>query len=328
MKRYALLTLFVLLLLTTLACKRSLEGETPPLTPSVLIGAATQTAGQSLGQTVVVPLRPAGTAVTAQPGDTPAPGTTPLPTQPPRRYAVFFLGEGDILNVRTGPGVGYDILTSLSYVDRDLEPAGGREEADGMFWQEITLPDGSTGWVSTSFLVEQVQSQAFCEDARIGELLDRLAAAIKGRDGEALARLVNPAHGLTIQYDWWNPTVTFTPDLARSLFISTNDYEWGIGGGSGLPIVGPFSEQVLPGLDDVFSQGHSRHCNLLDQGVAVGASSAELRWPADYANLNYVALYRLAPPDEEMNWRTWAVGIDYVAGQPYLAVLVQYSWSP
>jgi hypothetical protein len=42
--------------------------------------------------------------------------------------------------------------------------------------------------------------------------------------------------------------------------------------------------------------------------------------------MNYEALYRAAPAGDEMNWRTWVVGFDYVGGVPYIASVVQYAW--
>ena len=48
--------------------------------------------------------------------------------------------------------------------------------------------------------------------------------------------------------------------------------------------------------------------------------------PFEYGNFNYVALYRAADSGDEFNWRTWAVGIEYVRGQPLLVFLVQNAW--
>jgi hypothetical protein len=48
-------------------------------------------------------------------------------------------------------------------------------------------------------------------------------------------------------------------------------------------------------------------------------------WPSEYSNMNYISFHRAAPePGSQLNWRTWALGIEYLDGQPYLALLVQY----
>jgi hypothetical protein len=79
-------------------------------------------------------------------------------------------------------------------------------------------------------------------------------------------------------------------------------------------------------LQDVLNSDYTSHCNILESGTSAGGTTGLLTWSVEYANLNYMALFRAAPAGEEMNWRTWAVGIDYVGGVPYIAVIVQYAW--
>ena len=238
---------------------------------------------------------------------------------------MVMLGEGDLLNVRAGAGTGNDVLETLGPEVRDLQPTGNVEEVDGITWVEIQREGDATGWVSKAFLTEQVSSQAFCDDERAGKLIDEFIQAVKAQDGDALARLVSPVHGLTIQHNWWNPAVTLdSAETIRNIFFSTTDFDWGTADGSGLPVVGPFKDAVLPKLRDVLDADFTQHCNILESGTSAGGTTGQLTWPTEYANLNYIALFRAAPASEEMNWRTWVVGIEYVGGVPYLAVLIQY----
>jgi hypothetical protein len=162
----------------------------------------------------------------------------------------------------------------------------------------------------------------------VSNLIESLDQAITNQDGKMLARLISPIHGLTIWHNWWNPEVTYaSPDVVEELFISTVDYDWGTEDGSGSPITGPFKDKILPKLQDVFLSDHSSHCNILDTGISAGGTAGMLTWPSEYTNLNYIALFRSAPSaDDELNWRTWVVGVEYVDGIPYVVSLVQYYW--
>jgi len=303
------------LLIASLACTRSVSA--PPITPPPEVTVVPT-------QETVLP----SPVPVVQPTDTVAPPTqTPAEPKLAGLYAVIRLGEGDLLNVRAGPGTGNDVLDTLGPERRDLQPTGNVEEADGVTWVEIQRDSEATGWVSREFLTEQVVPQAFCDDERVGKLLDDFAQAVKNQDGEALARLVSPVQGLTMQHNWWNPAVKLdSPEAIKNLFFSTTDFDWGTADGSGLPLVGPFKEVILPKLQDVINADYTRHCNILESGTSAGGTAGLLTWPAEYANLNTMALFRAAAAGDEMNWRTWVVGIDYVGGTPYLSVLVQYGW--
>ncbi len=241
-------------------------------------------------------------------------------------YAVVFLAEGEVLNVRTGAGVTNDIVDSLPANARDLKTTGRQQDVDGVNWMEIQLPDGVTGWVSGKFLTLQVSAPQFCNDAQVGSLMDGLTNAIRNQDGAELARLSSPIHGLTLQYHIWGPPVTVTdPQALGNLFSSTVDYEW-MTTDEGETITGTFKDILLPPLEDVLLQSHTRHCNTLEQGVAAGVTQDGVYWPYDYRSLNYVSLFRQAAADNEQDWRTWVAGIEYVAGKPYLAVLLQFTY--
>jgi hypothetical protein len=304
---------------TSLACTRSVSS--PPITPlpeKTGIPSKVSTQGAALPS-------PTFRIMQTETLGTPTPTTEAVELA--GLYAVVGLGEGDLLNVRSGPGTSNDVLETLGPGIRNLQPTGKLEESDGITWLEIQRPSNTPGWVSRAFLTEQVEPQAFCEDERIDKLVDDFTAAIKNQDGEALSRLVSPVHGLTIQHNWWNPAVKLdSSEAIQNIFFSTTDFNWGTADGSGEPLVGPFKDMILPKLQDVVGTDYTRHCNVLESGTSAGGTTGTLTWPAEYANLNYEALYRAAPAGDEMNWRTWVIGIDYVGGVPYIASLVQYAW--
>ncbi|MFQ5406965.1 MAG: hypothetical protein ACE5FI_00895 [Anaerolineales bacterium] len=83
---------------------------------------------------------------------------------------------------------------------------------------------------------------------------------------------------------------------------------------------------IAPLLRDVLGGEFQRECNTLETGIAVGNTAGLTVLPFEYANFNYVALYRAAAPGDEFNWRTGAVGIEYLRGEPLIVFLVQYEW--
>jgi hypothetical protein len=254
---------------------------------------------------------------------------SPTPIVLPDLLAVFDLAEGDVLNVRSSASVAAEILETLEADTRDIRPTGRSEDSDGFRWVEIRRSTGDAGWVSQAFLVEQAPAEIFCTDPRVGQMLDQFTLAVRNQDGVALGKLISPTHGLRILRSQTGSPVVYDDDqTVSSLFTSTTEYEWGEDPASGMDVVGPFKDIILPNLLDVLSGSATRYCNTLQQGLAIGPTAATVAWPFDYAALNYVALSRPAPADQELNWRTWAAGIDYVSGIPYLAVLVQYYYTP
>lgn len=262
----------------------------------------------------------------------PVPATVPVEGQPtaiPRQMAVFSLVSPDVLNVRTEPGIDSDILEFLPADESGITPTGNTQQADGRLWTEIIRGDNVTGWVASEFLAEEVDPAVMCADSRLTPLVDQFIQALRKRDGAAFAALVSPLHGLRIHLSQDVEGVVITEPLdLSSLFNSDASYDWGAHPTSGDSLIGTFVERVLPSLLDVVGTDPKRICNTLQQGLSFGTTSEIIGWPELYQSLNFVALYRPAPATDDLNWRTWAVGVDYVNGQPYVAVLVQYYWIP
>lgn len=166
----------------------------------------------------------------------------------------------------------------------------------------------------------------FCADARVQALLEAFSAALIDQDGAALAEITDP-DGLDIFYRFANPPVHIGPTEADALFTSTFSYTWGDQAGSGLPVEGAFSTEILPHLLDVFERPNTQACQDLAFGSGTGPTTAVVEWPAQFAGLPFIAVYRSAgAQDNELDWRTWAVGFTIVNGAPKIRVLVQYVW--
>ena len=167
----------------------------------------------------------------------------------------------------------------------------------------------------------------FCADALVQALLEAFSAALIDQDGAALAETIDPVEGLDIFYRLANPPVHISPAEVDALFISTLAYTWGDQAGSGLPVEGSFSAEILPLFLDVFERTNTQACQDLAFGSGTGPTTALIEWPAQFAGLPFVAVYRAAgTQDNELDWRTWAVGFTVVNGAPKIRVLMQYVW--
>ncbi len=298
---------------------------------SLVTGIPTETSApavETFSPTDTVSLPPTSTPI-GGPAQSTAP--PPSPTREPAatsaripEFGVMLVSEGDVLNVRSGPGVDNGIIDTLDPHATGITMTAHRQQVGNSMWVEIETPSGTLGWVNAHFLTEIVGVDSFCGDPRVTALIDNFISAIQTRDGDLASQFVNPTHGLTMRVNWWNPEVNFAAQEINRIFDNPTVYDWGVQDGSGFPIQGTFSDEVLPWMDDVFSEPFTPHCNDLENGS--GPSAGFIIWPYEYQNINYVALYRSAPADQEFDWRTWAIGITYHQGQPYITFLVQYHW--
>lgn len=87
-------------------------------------------------------------------------GSTPagLPGEPWEGFAkagdelsVFGVASDDVLNVRSIPGTGGQIVATADPTDNDLVATGEARQLSRSFWYEVTV-DGVTGWVSVAFV--------------------------------------------------------------------------------------------------------------------------------------------------------------------------------
>ncbi|KAF0106429.1 MAG: hypothetical protein FD146_2600 [Anaerolineaceae bacterium] len=337
MKKTLLALLGLGLLFTLTGCTLSLLGTPTPWptplvlpTPTVITAtpptvppsatAAAPTAAATLTLPTVTPGAPpvATTAVVPTTSGGILPGVASGP------YAVILVAPADVLNVRAGPGTGSAVTGSLPATATGVMRAGPSSTADGNLWVQIQSP---SGWVNSNYLTEYVAPAAFCADAKASALVTNLGNALKSSNGELLATLVSPAHGMTVHLWVHAAGITFDRAHARWMFDSTYAHNWGIHPGSGLEVAGSFHETVLPKLLLVLNApapGYTLSCD----SVQTGGANYDTSWPALYANVNFYSLYKPGPPGDEMSWRTMLVGVEYVNGQPYVFSLIQLEWEP
>jgi hypothetical protein len=299
---YALLILF-----TFPACTRSLDNTAPQLPLAI----ATPTL--SLPSPVPPPL----------------PSFTPI-TQPTfsggtDTYAVILVPSGDVLNIRSRPGVENPVLGVLQPTQSGLIRTGQAINVGADIWVEIENPSSGAGWVDADFLTEYIPPSEFCVDVRISSLLSDLESAVNTRDGEIFKSLVSPAHGLNLGYIRAGMIANYSAEEASWAFQSSYVIDWGPGAGSGEPMSGTFPEIILPALQDVF-----KNLNTACNEVQLGGATYLVEWPVEYANINYYSLYNPGndPSFGGLDWRTWLAGVEYVDEQPYLFALMHYQWEP
>jgi hypothetical protein len=334
MKKIILAILNISLTFLLASCTLSLFGSPTPFPTAVVLPTLT------LAPTMVAPTStpgiPTATATIAVPTLTPGAPVVPtiaatsvtssgiIPGVPSGPYAVILIAPTDVLNIRSGPGAGYSVVGSFAATATNVMRTGSSSVVDGANWVQV---QGPSGWVNSTYLTAYVSPSAFCADGNVNTLITNLGNALKSSNGEVLALLVSPAHGMTVHLWIHEKGITFDRDHARWVFDSTYANNWGVHPASGLEITGSFHEIVLPKLLDVINApapGYTLTCN----SVQVGGANYDTSWPPEYANVNFFSLYKPGPVGNEFSWRTMLVGVEYVKGLPYVFSLTQLEWEP
>ena len=236
-------------------------------------------------------------------------------------FSVFGVPPGGHLMVREPAGISGTVVAELPADMRPIRLTGQSTPLGSSIWVEIGVPSGTTGWINLWNLTEDVDPQAFCEDPRVPALVDTFFAALRDRSGDSLAQTVSPRRGLILRHDWWNSEIVIPLSEIPDLMQRIDEIAWGVQRGSGAPIVGSFRDRLLPELDALLAGEAQEACNQLlsaDTGIPP-------EWPGEYARMNFLSFHQPAPdPGPKFNWRTWAVGIEYVDGVPYVAILIRY----
>ena len=284
--------------------------------------------------TASLPVSTAAPSITPMNDDVPAvtPTLAPTPTETepalalPQEsgeeiYRVAFVADNDVLNVRSGPGVGNEASGTFAPDASDIFITGPGKQVSGSTWVPVE-GQGVQGWVNSRYLTGQVSSETFCEDTAVLGLLEQLETAVANEDGDLLAQLVHPQRGLRLHTSWWNPVVHVQQEDVSDLFSSTASHDWGIEDGSGLPIDGSFGEVMLPLLQDNLSVATTKTCNQIEHGPTAGA----VRLPDGYQNVNQYSYYRPAKDAIGFDWGTWVIGIELWQSEPVISSLVFYDY--
>lgn len=167
--------------------------------------------------------------------------------------------------------------------------------------------------------------ETFCGDEEARGLLENLQAAVAEQDEEQLAELIHPEQGLRVRVTWWNPEVRLTGAEAETLLSAETSYDWGTETGSGRAITGSFSEVVLPRLEQDLLAAEEVGCDEILHGPTAGM--VQLPEEEAYEGVSFFSLFRPAPPDGiEMDWGTWAIGVEEWEGELRITFLVHYQW--
>ncbi len=250
-----------------------------------------------------------------------ATAVAPTPTASPVTYRVAYVTSDDTLNVRSGPGVDFDVVGELAPQATGVEITGSGNLVAGSTWVPIT--NGRvTGWVNGRFLTTAVSQAEFCEDEAVVALVADLQTAVTNRDNALLAQLIHPERGLRIHTYWWNPGVLVDGEERERLFTSRASYDWGIEDGSGFPIVGSFADVILPDLERDLLPATERGCHEILHGATAGL----VQLPDGYEQAPYVSLYRPASDEGGFDWGAWVLGVEWWNGRYYLSYLVHFQW--
>jgi hypothetical protein len=287
----------------------TIVAPTPTSGPSPTVNVPTLTPGAAIPTT--------GGAITQIPGGI-------IPGAPSGPYGVILVAPGDVLNIRTAPGAGSPVSGSFAATATNVMRTGPSSMAGGDLWVQVQNSGGGSGWVNSNFLTEYVTSSAFCADGRVNTLLTSFANGLTASNGETLASLVSPVHGMAVRLWRTSNPVIFDREHARWVFDSTYEHNWGAAPQSGQDTLGAFHVAVLPTWLDVFNAQYTLSCNSVQAGGASYATS----WPVVYTNVNFFSLYKPGPAGNELSWRTLVIGVEYVLGKPYVFSVTQMNWEP
>lgn len=320
-----------ILLVTALFLLAACGGRGQP-PPTLIIPTAIVTADTAAVQATPTAQLPADPTIepTNQPTDQPTteptnqptaqPTATPSTTTTEPQYRVAFVTDDDTLNVRSGPGVVNSVIGKLPPDTGGVRITGPGQIVAGSTWVPITA-NGLNGWVNGRYLTQSVVN--FCTDPAVTQLLGNLETAVANQNGSLLAQLVHPERGLRIHHSWWNPEIHLTQADVRNIFASNIQIDWGVQDGSGNPIIGSFSQEILPLLQEDLLPASESGCDEIIHGGTAGF----VRLPDGYDAIHYYSLYR--PGTEEfggMDWGTWVVGIEQWQGSWYISYLVHFQW--
>jgi hypothetical protein len=194
------------------------------------------------------------------------------------------------------------------------------------FTSNITTSVAPTARPTLAYPVAPAPSVApasFCADAQATALINSFKNALQTANGDLLASLVSPMHGMEVRYYRTGRVVSYDPTHAKFLFESTFSVDWGLAPASGLATKGSFHEVILPVLLNLFGKNYTLACNQ----IQVGGTTYKATWP--YTGINfYSAYYPGTQPNGSLDWLTWIFGMQYDNGKPYLYAIMHFEWEP
>ena len=158
-----------------------------------------------------------------------------------------------------------------------------------------------------------------CTDPQVTALIDSLKKSMLNADGALLSSLVSPS-GMEVRWVRNGNPIKYTREQATFLYETTYEADWGVAPGSGQDKTGSFHAVIVPDLVKVFKQSYTLQCNEIRHGGA----SYDISWP--YKKDFYSIYFPGTQTNGNLDWDTWAVGIEYVNGKPFIYALMQFFW--
>lgn len=113
---------------------------------------STTTAADDGSNTTTTGADDGSTTTTADEGDLPGERIDIHPYEG-AHLGVVGVAAGDTLNVRTGPGTTFDVVTELGPLSQEPTATGhNRTVDDGSLWVEVTVDDERSGWVNAAYV--------------------------------------------------------------------------------------------------------------------------------------------------------------------------------
>jgi hypothetical protein len=242
-------------------------------------------------------------------------------------YRVQFVEQDDTLNVRSGPGVAYPVLTTLAN-GSEVQVTGTAKAVGTSLWLPIqTLNDPAVrGWANRRYLARQIDPAVFCADEAVMALVETVREAVRTQDGDLLAETILPSRGLYLGSLYWGDNVRLSEDEVQNLFSDATIRDWGANMNSGQVIEGSIDDLMLPLMvSDLLPENVSIACydsqdGLMEKGVYHAGIGLDA--------LPFYSVKRPGTPGTELDWGAWALGIDDWEGTPVLAYLSHYYWTP
>jgi hypothetical protein len=311
------------------AAAATLTAEAPAATPSP--PATTPTSAPAILPTTPATDTPAPSAT--QPSPTAAPRE--VPTDPPigpvlGPFAVAGVAGDDVLNVRSGPGVGHGVVGTIPYYGLDVSVHAGGQEIDGSWWVPVEY-GGVSGWANNAYLARQVGSTGEAIAARAAQAI----LALRDRDMQALAALVHPAAGVRFSpYGYVRAGVgalegqdlVFDAAEVAGLWPDPTVYTWGSAAGTGEPIELTFADYYDKYVYDVdFAQP-----DAIGFGLIIGQGNTINNLAEVYPD-GFVVEYHFEGFDPQyagFDWRSLRLVWQASAGTWYLTGIVHDEWTP
>lgn len=221
-------------------------GTSPTTTPDSVTGPTTAEPTGTPAASATPSSGPTSSGWSADPSGTAAPGlATPIPEDPgwellPEPYLVWGVATDDVLNVRSGAGVGFPIVATLPPAARGVRVFADYLRVGSATWQPVEVPGGA-GWVNVRYLrPEPAASPAVrgTPDPALDAAAAGVRDALQAGDWSRLAAMVHPTRGVTLSaYAYTDEdSPVLTADRIRNAAADDATVLWGYTDGEGAPI--------------------------------------------------------------------------------------------